>query len=86
MYRKTSKISEYISKTSQLYRIRREESVFGTSRNIKRPKVYKTTYRKAKEKIKNGYFVKEKTYLVVDETTGKIINKHKTETYEKDDM
>lgn len=86
MHRKTSKISEYVSKTSQLYRIRREEIVFGTSRNIKRPKVYKTIYKIAREKIKSDYLIGEKTYLVKDETTGKILNKHKTETYEKDDM
>lgn len=81
MNKRKMNIAGYISKTSQLYRIKKKEIVFGASRNIKRPITYKTNYNSAKEKTKNNYLAEEKTYLVIDEETGKILNKHKIETY-----
>lgn len=77
-------IAEYFSKPTQLYRVRKKETVYGASRNIRRPKIHKGKYGNVKnQKLKNYCLVDERTTLIKDEVTDKIINKHKTEIYKR---
>lgn len=77
-------ISGYISKTNQLYRVKKEETIYGTSRNIKRPKIYKERFGKLrKQKLEDYYLKAENTILIRDEETNQIMNKHKTEIYKR---
>lgn len=79
-----SGIAEYISKDTQLYKVKKGEVVYVTSNNVERPIVYNGTYKEIKgTELKNCHLIDERTILVRDESTNNIINKHKTETYHK---
>ena len=76
-------IKDYLIKTNQLTNVPSGTRIYGKSRNLKAPKVEKKKYKEVIEELDNNYeFEAEKTILV-ENAEGKILNKHKTETYRK---
>lgn len=75
-------IKDYLIKTNQLTNVPSGTRIYGKSRNLKAPKVEKKKYKEVIEELDNYVFESEKTILV-ENAEGKILNKHKTETYRK---
>lgn len=77
-------IANYICKTTQTppESIKSFQRIYGKSRNVKKPEIIaRTTYEEAK-KITEGYdLIDEKTVLIKDAQSDKVINRIKTETY-----
>lgn len=81
---KKDNIKDYMCKSNQMYNIPIKAIIWGTSRNIKRPKIQKKKYSEAKNEIKeNFYLAYEKNLLVQELQQMKIVNKHKQEIYYK---
>lgn len=75
-------VSNYMSKTTQLYDVPINEYIYYPSQGIKRPTKKKMIYKDAKRTIKNGYKMQdEETILIRNAETKHLLNKHKKETY-----
>lgn len=77
-------VISYMIKSKSKENIPSNKQLYHSSKCLKYPEEIEMQYKKVKEMIMNDYKLKdEHTILIQDPETGKIINKHKTETYEK---
>ena len=77
-------VISYMIKSKSKENIPSNKQLYHSSKCLKYPEEIEMQYKKVKEMIANNYRLKnEHTILIEDPETGKIINKHKTETYEK---
>lgn len=77
-------IKDYLIKTNQLTNVPSGARIYGKSRNLKAPKVEKKKYKEVIEELDNNNYIFEiEKTILVENAEGKILNKHKTETYRK---
>ena len=76
-------IKDYLIKTNQLTNVPSGARIYGKSRNLPAPKVEKKKYKEVIEELDDNYVFEDEKTILVENAEGKILNKHKTETYRK---
>ena len=78
-------VISYMTKSDSKENIPQNKQLYRYSRCLQYPTVEEMKYKEALEEVKNNFFRKsEYTVLIKSEETGKIMNRHKTEVYERE--